>query len=273
MESNFSITKFLTNFIQNRNGREIFLFILLFIFVIIEYSIPFIRFYYNKKKHILLNSAFQLFHIIVAISFVGILNYVVHFDAFYHFGILQIIHIPFWLEVIFTVMFFDLFYQYLFHWMSHRIPIFWLLHTVHHSDTTMDSSTSFRRHPIEEFTYFFFFCFITLILGCSIELLTIYLFIHTNYSLFTHANISLSPKLNKYLSYIMVTPNFHQIHHHFTLPYTDSNYGSIFSIWDRVFGTYTFLANAKIKYGVDVISDTTDNNLWYQLKLPFIYKK
>ncbi|MCX8474097.1 MAG: sterol desaturase family protein [Sediminibacterium sp.] len=269
----FSYTKFFNNFFESHSARDILTFILLFVFILMEYSIPFIRFYYNKKKHILLNYGFQIFHILVSLSLVGLVTYIVKFDATYQFGILHVINLPFWAEIIFTIMFYDLFYQYLFHWMSHKIPVFWLLHTVHHSDTTLDSSTSFRRHPIEEFTYFFFFCFITLILGSSLELLTIYLTVHVNYSLFTHANISLPPKVNKYLSYIMVTPNFHQIHHHFTLPYTDSNYGSIFAIWDRVFGTCTFLPNEKIKYGVDVISDSTDNNLWYQLKLPFIYKK
>ena len=57
-------------------------------------------------------------------------------------------------------------------------------------------------------------------------------------SQFNHANIQISNEVDKLLSYIIVSPNMHKVHHHFELPYTDSNYGNIFSIWDRLFGTY-----------------------------------
>jgi len=62
-----------------------------------------------------------------------------------------------------------------------------------------------------------------------------------------------------WLSYIIVSPNMHKVHHHYVLPYTDANYGNIFSIWDRMFGTYMYLAAEKIKYGVDVFPDEKEN--------------
>ena len=68
---------------------------------------------------------------------------------------------------------------------------------------------------------------------------------------FTHANISLPPKLDKVLSWFLISPNMHKVHHHWKQPYTDSNYGAVFSIWDRLLGTFTILDIKDIKYGLD----------------------
>jgi len=64
---------------------------------------------------------------------------------------------------------------------------------------------------------------------------------------------------------VIVSPNMHKVHHHFELPYTDSNYGNIFSIWDRIFGTYMELDKSKIKYGVDTDLDEKLNSKFISL--------
>lgn len=72
------------------------------------------------------------------------------------------------------------------------------------------------------------------------------------------------------MSWIIVTPNMHKVHHHHKLPYTDSNYGNIFSIWDRIFGTYLKLSKDQIVYGVDTCPCEKENsNAATLLKLPF----
>ena len=86
---------------------------------------------------------------------------------------------------------------------------------------------------------------------------------------FTHANIALPKKLDSFLSYFIVSPNMHKVHHHYVLPYTDSNYGNIFSIWDRLFGTYHYTPVDQLKYGLDVLDDKTDENMAFQLGIPF----
>ena len=73
---------------------------------------------------------------------------------------------------------------------------------------------------------------------------------------------------SKLLSYIIVSPNMHKVHHHFQLPLTDTNYGNIFSIWDRLFGTYMNLDPEKIRYGIDGNYDD-QNNFWKVIKRPF----
>ena len=87
---------------------------------------------------------------------------------------------------------------------------------------------------------------------------------------FSHANIKLPRKVDKALSYVLVSPDMHKVHHHYVLPYTDSNYGNIFSVWDRMLGTYMELDRDKIIYGVDVFPDEVENSkIIPLLKQPF----
>lgn len=92
---------------------------------------------------------------------------------------------------------------------------------------------------------------------------------------FTHANIKLPKQIDKALSYFLVSPDMHKVHHHYVLPYTDSNYGNIFSIWDRLLGTYRHLDREKLVYGVDVFPNEIENGeIKNLLKQPFQkYKK
>ena len=87
---------------------------------------------------------------------------------------------------------------------------------------------------------------------------------------FGHANIKLPKKLDNLLSYVFVSPDMHKVHHHYVLPYTDSNYGNIFSVWDRLFGTFMTLDRDAIIYGVDTFPDEEGNGkLGVLLKQPF----
>jgi sterol desaturase/sphingolipid hydroxylase (fatty acid hydroxylase superfamily) len=88
-------------------------------------------------------------------------------------------------------------------------------------------------------------------------------------SQFNHANIRLPLWLDTALSYVIISPNMHKVHHHFERPQTDSNYGNIFAFWDRLFGTFDATPMEKIKYGLDVLENDKDQSFAYQLNLPF----
>jgi sterol desaturase/sphingolipid hydroxylase (fatty acid hydroxylase superfamily) len=89
-------------------------------------------------------------------------------------------------------------------------------------------------------------------------------------SQFNHANISLPRWLDHAISYVIVSPDMHHTHHHYTQPYTDSNYGNIFSIWDRLFGTYNFIERKNIIYGIDTYMDPIENeHISPLLRIPF----
>jgi sterol desaturase/sphingolipid hydroxylase (fatty acid hydroxylase superfamily) len=89
------------------------------------------------------------------------------------------------------------------------------------------------------------------------------------FTYFTHANVSLPTSLDKTLSYVIVTPDMHKFHHHNQLPWTDSNYGNVFSIWDRLFGTFTYRNVKDIVYGIDIADHTNDESIGVQLGIPF----
>jgi sterol desaturase/sphingolipid hydroxylase (fatty acid hydroxylase superfamily) len=86
---------------------------------------------------------------------------------------------------------------------------------------------------------------------------------------FNHANIHIPKWFDKSFGYIIVSPNMHRVHHHVTRPQTDSNYGNIFSFWDRLLGTYNDTPMDQIIYGLDVLDNTKDESFAYQLKAPF----
>jgi sterol desaturase/sphingolipid hydroxylase (fatty acid hydroxylase superfamily) len=88
-------------------------------------------------------------------------------------------------------------------------------------------------------------------------------------SQFNHANIRMHPGLDKILRLVLVTPNMHRVHHHYIRPETDSNYGNIFSFWDRLFGTYHYRSNEELRYGLDVLKTYNDESLKEQLFIPF----
>jgi sterol desaturase/sphingolipid hydroxylase (fatty acid hydroxylase superfamily) len=77
--------------------------------------------------------------------------------------------------------------------------------------------------------------------------------------------------LDDALMWVICTPNMHRVHHHYRQPYSDSNYGNIFSFWDRIFGTFTYVDNTKLKYGVDThMARSESDDLMTLLKIPFL---
>ena len=185
------------------------------------------------------------------------------------------IEIPLWLYVFLGVLFLDFFGAYLAHFTEHKIKPLWMVHLVHHSDHKVDTTTANRHHPLESIIRFAFTLFGVLIVGAPIAIVMIYQSLSLVFTQFTHANIKMSRSLDRLLSYFIVSPDMHKVHHHNLLPYTDSNYGNIFSIWDRLLGTYKYLDRDKIVYGVDTFPDEKINSsLKELLKQPFQkYKK
>ena len=145
-----------------------------------------------------------------------------------------------------------------------------MIHLVHHSDHKVDTTTANRHHPLESLIRFTFTLLATLIVGAPIAYVLLYQSLSVISTQFNHANIKLPKKIDKFISYVLVSPDMHKIHHHYRLPYTDANYGNIFSIWDRIFGTYMDLDREKIIYGVDVFPDENKNSkIGELLKQPF----
>jgi sterol desaturase/sphingolipid hydroxylase (fatty acid hydroxylase superfamily) len=140
---------------------------------------------------------------------------------------------------------------------------------IHHSDTHLDATSGTRHHPGDFAMRELFALGAVVVTGSPIAFYFFYRICTVFFTYFTHANINFPRWIDKPLSYIFITPNMHKFHHHYQRPWTDTNFGNIFSIWDRLFGTFVYDDPKKIRYGLDVLEDSKDENVLYQFKIPF----
>ena len=237
-------------------------------FWIIEGFIPFRVFSYNKFKHAITNILLTLTTIIVNFSLAFLIVISCDYVSKNEFGLISILNIDGFLRVLLSLMILDFIGAYLAHYVQHKIKPLWLVHAVHHSDKYVDTTTANRHHPIESLVRFIFTVFAVFVSESSIAIVFLYQSLSVVFSQFNHANIKLNSQTDKIMSYLIVTPDMHKVHHHSYLPYTDTNYGNIFSIWDRLFGTYSELDKEKIIYGIDDNYDDK-NDFFKVLKRPF----
>ena len=175
---------------------------------------------------------------------------------------------PAW-EVAIVVLALDLAF-YVAHVSMHKIPAFWRVHRVHHSDPTVDVTTSIRQHPLEGLIRYGFIAFVALPLGVGLVAFAIYRLASAIAALFEHANIGAPLWLDRMLALVTTWPYLHKVHHSRTPAETDSNYGNILSIWDRLFGTFTPSARgADVAYGLHGADDPADQTSAALLAAPF----
>ena len=245
-------------------------------FWILEGSVPLFKFKYKKWQHAIPNLFFTLTTIIINFVLAFLLLMSADWVMANNFGILNWLpEIPLWSYIILGVLFMDFFGAYLPHLVEHKVKPLWMVHLVHHTDHHVDTTTANRHHPLESVIRFAFTLFGVFVIGVPIGIVMLYQSLSLVATQFTHANIKLPKQIDKALSYFLVSPDMHKVHHHYVLPYTDSNYGNIFSIWDRLLGTYMHLDREKLVYGVDVFPDELENGqITNLLKQPFQqYKK
>lgn len=241
------------------------------IFWFLEGLFPLVRFNYKKWQHAIPNFFFTLTTIVINLSMAFLLLNTSDWTIHNNFGLLQWIPgLTLWGEIILGVLLLDFVGAYLPHYTEHRIKPLWMIHLVHHSDPNVDTTTANRHHPLESIIRFLFTLLGVFIIGTSIGIVMLYQALSLVSTQFNHANIRLPKKLDQWISYIIVSPDMHKIHHHYRLPYTDTNFGNIFSIWDRMFGTFSNYEREKIIYGVDVFPDEKKNSqIKSLLKQPF----
>ena len=225
----------------------------------LEGVVPLYRGSYAKWKQALPNFFFTATTIVVNFGLAFLLLRTADWVQANNFGLINLIDLPLWLYVLLGVMLLDFIGAYMAHWVEHKVKPLWMVHLVHHSDHHVDTTTANRHHPLESVVRFVFTLLGVVIAGAPIGVIMLYQSLSVVTSQLNHANIQLPKRWDLWLSYVIVSPNMHKVHHHYVLPYTDANYGNIFSIWDRMFGTYMYLAPEKIKYGVDVFPDEEEN--------------
>lgn len=240
-------------------------------FWILEGAMPLFNFNYKKWKHAIPNIFFTITTIAVNLPMAFLLLISADWVIANNFGILNWLpEMSMWFYVILGVFLMDFFGAYLPHLIEHKVKPLWMIHLVHHSDHKVDVTTANRHHPLESIIRYSFTLLGVLAIGAPIGIVMLYQSLSIVATQFSHSNIRLPKKIDKLLSYVLVSPHMHKVHHHYMMPYTDSNYGNIFSVWDRLFGTYMELDTDKIVYGVDVFPDEKENsNIIDLLKQPF----
>jgi len=240
-------------------------------FWLLESIKPMFAFDYKKWHHAGINIFFTVTTIIVNFVMAFVLLMSAEWVTKHNFGILNFLpSMNIWMYALLGLLLLDFIGAYLAHLTEHKIKVFWRFHLIHHTDTWIDTTSANRHHPGESVIRFAFTTLGVLIVGSPMWLVFLYQSLSVVFSQFNHANIALPKKFDRILSWIIVSPDMHKVHHHYVLPYTDSNYGNIFSIWDRIFGTFQYLKREEIIYGVDTHMEKTEHNdLKNLLRIPF----
>jgi len=244
----------------------------LLIFWIIEGAIPLLPLSYkkNKVRHAAVNFSFTLIHLAIHTVLAIIIVLLSDWCRENQFGLVYWFNANVWGTVLISFLALDFFGGWLVHITEHKIFLLWRFHVVHHADTNVDVTTGLRHHPIESVLRGLFFFIGIIISGSPMYAVMIFQTLLVLSAAFTHANIRLPQWLDVPLSYIFVSPNMHKVHHHRQQPYTDSNYGAVLSIWDRLLGTYKKLDAKNIRYGLDrYYPDEKDEDFMTLLKKPF----
>jgi len=243
----------------------------LLLFWIIEGAIPLFPLKYKKTKlrHAGVNFVFTVIHLIIhtflAILIVKLSDWCLQNS----FGIVYWTKANIVATIFIGVLALD-FSSWLVHLVMHKVPLLWRFHLIHHSDANVDVTTGLRHHPGDSLLRGIFFLLLIFLSGAPMYSVMIYQTLVVIATAFTHANMRLPISVDKALSYVLISPNMHKVHHHWKQPYTDSNYGAVFSVWDRLLGTFKSLDIKQVRYGLDrYYPEDKDENVLMLLKKPF----
>ena len=268
--------KLTSNYFQNfisAYGEPIQLLLFISVFFItwnVE-NIAGVIFNYKKWRHAFTNAPFILTNVpgqfILGVAFATVMQW----TSSHQVGFLYKLPIgknPFALFAA-TFIFLD-FGEYIYHVIMHKVKRLWMFHLVHHSDNVVDVSTTLREHPGENIIRLSFTLLWVFISGAVFWALLLRQIIQVFTTLFAHMNLRIPEYLDKIIGLVFITPNLHQVHHHYKQPYTDCNYGDVLSIWDRLFGTFKKLPAEDLVFGIDTRMKSEDNENFKSLfKIPF----
>lgn len=230
---------------------------------------PLFRFSFRRYRHAGINLIFLACTVVLNLLFGLITLGACSFVTTHQIGLINWFHLPPLAAILTGLLLGDLFSQYIPHFLMHKVKWMWKFHLIHHSDTHVDVTTGTRHHPGEWLFRETFMIAGVFVMGMPVWLYFLYRSVSALFTHFNHANIIVPEKLDKTISLVFVSPNMHKVHHHYKRPYTDSNYSNIFSLWDRLFGTFAYTDVKTLRYGLDVLEDDNDEKTGYLFKLPF----
>lgn len=244
----------------------------LLFFWILEGAIPLLSLQYkkNKVRHAGVNMVFTAIHLVIHTFLAFIIILISDWCKTNAFGLVYWFNAGIAGTIIISFLVLDFFGGWLVHITEHKVPLLWRFHVIHHADNNVDVTSGLRHHPGESVLRGIFFFMGILLSGAPMYAVMIFQTILVFATAFTHANISLPKNIDRLLSYVLVSPNMHKVHHHWKQPFTDSNYGAVLSVWDRLLGTFKKLDPKEIRYGLDrYYSNDKDEDIISLMKSPF----
>ncbi len=204
----------------------------------------------NKRKN-------EGYNILMALLNYGIiffpatgLVWILSFIEEKNIGLMQNTHFAPWLEFPLTILVLDI-WMYAWHRMNHIIPFLWKFHRFHHRDMLMNTTTAIRFHFAELLFSYPGKILVCMIVGISYPALLVYEILFFTAIVIHHSNIFITETVDKIYRILFSSPGMHRIHHSIFETERNSNYGSVFSFWDRIFGTVMIKDFSNIKFGIE----------------------
>lgn len=229
---------------------------------------PFFQ-YRGRLKHAARNLTVSVLNaLILALLFSGLMFTIAGEVGRERLGLFSIVEIPLGARMIFSFVLLDL-GMYWWHRMNHRIDFLWRFHRMHHSDPEVDVTSATRFHPGEIILSSTARLILIAVLAVPSDAIVLYDAIQLPVICFHHANIGLPRSLHKLLTCFIVSPFMHKIHHSRVKQETDSNFSSVLSVWDRVFGSYREADSSRgIRFGLEGFDGDERQSLAGLLKTP-----
>jgi sterol desaturase/sphingolipid hydroxylase (fatty acid hydroxylase superfamily) len=184
-------------------------------------------------------------------------------------GLVQALQWPRWIEMAIAIVLLD-YTLWWWHWANHRVPFLWRFHLVHHVDRDVDTSTALRFHFGELALSIPVRAAQMLVIGVDPQTLWLWQMILFGSILFHHANVRFPPGVERVLVRVIVTPRMHGIHHSNRLDETNTNWSSLFSLWDFLHRTVRLdIPQERVVIGVPAYRNASDVTLAKILLLPF----
>jgi sterol desaturase/sphingolipid hydroxylase (fatty acid hydroxylase superfamily) len=223
----------------------------------------------RRLSHIATNLALAGLNALIGLAFAFAILGVTEWARAHSFGLLNLAPLPGWLHWLGAIVLFDC-WQYWWHRFNHRVPLLWRFHAVHHADAEMDASSGVRFHTGEIVLSFLARLAVLPLLGVTLPELLLYETLSLPVILFHHSNLRISEGADRWLRWLIVTPRMHYVHHSRWQPETDSNYTSLLSVWDRLFGSFRLRDKpSEISLGLDGYQEREWRRLPGLLAAPF----
>jgi len=241
----------------------------LLFFLLLEFIVPYRPSSVSKLKRWLNNLGITAFNtLVLQLLFAGPIVSTAAYVTTHQLGVLNMVAVPSWAKLVITVSFMD-FMLYIWHLLNHEVPFFWRFHRVHHSDLNLDVSSATRFHIGELAISAIIKIALIFLLGASLTGVVIFESALVLCAQFHHSSLKVPGWFERIFWILFVPPSMHRIHHSVIIKERDTNYGTIFSIWDRWLGTLLRgVDQTRIRIGVGAYRKPEELNFHHLLIMP-----